>query len=159
MTKESKNRLDELYLQHQKEKYPSMPDHARPLLKIKDNNSNGLTKCIVKFLTLSGWQAERITNTGRYIDNSKTFTDVVGFSRKIGKAKVIASNMTRGTADISATIYGRSVKIEVKYGKDRQSDAQKIYQAAIEKAGGVYIIAKTFDGFLEWYDNFLKSIT
>jgi hypothetical protein len=158
MNKESRKRLEELHLQQNREKYPNLPEHARPGLKIKDNNSNGLTKCIVTFLQLSGWQAERITNTGRYIDNSKTVTDVVGFNRKIGKGKVIASNMTKGTADVSATIYGRSVKIEVKYGKDRQSEAQKIYQASVEKAGGVYIIAKTFDGFLEWYDNFLKSI-
>ncbi|KAF2380358.1 hypothetical protein BSN82_16780, partial [Acinetobacter baylyi] len=50
---------------------------------------------------------------------------------------------TPGSADISATIKGRSVKIEVKYGKDRQSQAQKDYQKAIEKAGGTYIIVKT----------------
>jgi hypothetical protein len=35
---------------------------------------------------------------------------------------------TAGSADISATIKGRSVKIEVKIGKDRQSEAQKKYQ-------------------------------
>ncbi len=61
---------------------------------------------------------------------------------------------TPGSADISATIKGRSVKIEVKYNKDRQSDAQKQYQEMIEKAGGVYIIAKTFDDFVIWYESF-----
>jgi hypothetical protein len=61
---------------------------------------------------------------------------------------------TPGSADISATIYGRSVKIEVKIGKDRQSEAQKNYQAMIERSGGTYIIAKDFDSFLEWLDKF-----
>jgi hypothetical protein len=64
---------------------------------------------------------------------------------------------TKGTADISATIRGRSVKIEVKYGKDRQSDAQKQYQEDIERAGGVYIIARDMDQFLDWFDAFIKN--
>jgi hypothetical protein len=66
------------------------------------------------------------------------------------------STSTPGSADISATIKGRSVKIEVKIGKDRQSEAQKRYQDAIESAGGVYIIARDFDSFVEWYDQFIE---
>jgi hypothetical protein len=65
---------------------------------------------------------------------------------------------TKGTADISATIRGRSVKIEIKYGKDRQSDVQKQYQASIERAGGVYIIVRDFDSFVEWYEQFTLGI-
>ncbi len=64
---------------------------------------------------------------------------------------------TAGSADISATIKGRSVKIEVKIGKDRQSEAQKRYQEMIERAGGIYIIAKDFDSFVEWYENFIQN--
>ena len=37
--------------------------------------------------------------------------------------------------------------IEIKYGKDRQSDDQIRYQEMIEKAGGIYIIVKNFDDF------------
>jgi hypothetical protein len=40
----------------------------------------------------------------------------------------------------------------VKYGKDRQSDAQKQYQEKIETAKGIYYIARDFDTFVEWYD-------
>lgn len=43
------------------------------------------------------------------------------------------------------------MKIEIKHGKDRQSEAQKRYQADIEMAGGIYYIAKTFDEFYQWY--------
>lgn len=61
------------------------------------------------------------------------------------------SNATKGSADISATIAGRSVKIEVKIGLDRQSEAQRRYQATVERAGGLYFIAKDFTSFIEWY--------
>jgi hypothetical protein len=70
----------------------------------------------------------------------------------------IPSGSTKGSADISATIAGRSVKIEVKAGKDRQSEAQKKYQADIERSGGVYIIARTFGEFLWWYESFVKEV-
>jgi hypothetical protein len=63
---------------------------------------------------------------------------------------------TDGTADISATIKGRSVKIEIKIGSDRQSEAQRNYQHIIEKAGGIYFIAKDFAQFYSWY---LKTFT
>jgi hypothetical protein len=62
---------------------------------------------------------------------------------------------TKGTADISATINGKSVKIEVKYGRDRQSEVQKQYQEKIESAKGIYYIARDFDSFVEWYDTLL----
>ena len=53
--------------------------------------------------------------------------------------------MTKGSADISATIHGKSVKIEIKWGHDRQSQAKAKYQSEIEKAGGIYLIVHTFD--------------
>jgi hypothetical protein len=59
---------------------------------------------------------------------------------------------TRGTADISATIAGKSVKIEVKIGSDRQSPAQHEYQKAVEQAGGIYFIASSFEQFMDWYN-------
>jgi hypothetical protein len=48
------------------------------------------------------------------------------------------------------------VAIEVKIGKDRQSEAQKNYQAMIEKAGGIYWIVKSFDDFYEKYTSIIK---
>ena len=60
--------------------------------------------------------------------------------------------MQKGTADVSATIQGKSVKIEIKIGKDRQSEEQKKYQQQIIKAGGYYFIATSFDEFIIWYN-------
>lgn len=117
-----------------------------------DKTANGLTKCIIHFVRLQGGQAERISTTGRPIDRRQKYTDAIGMQRVIGSIKWIKGTGTKGSADISATIAGRSVKIEVKIGADRQSEAQKQYQADIEKAGGSYYIAKDFTSFVEWYN-------
>lgn len=138
-------------------KYPSVPPHAIPRpSKFNDKTANGLTNCILEFLRLNGWQAERINTTGRVIDNRKTYTDVIGRKVTIGSTKYIPTTGTKGSADISATIKGRSVKIEIKIGADRQSEDQKEYQKDVERSGGVYILAKTFDDFYYWYQDFIK---
>jgi len=146
--------ITQLALEDNRRKYPTFPDHLRPTFKYSDTTANGLTKCICDFLNFSGYQAERISNMGRVIDGRKTYTDAIGRTRTIGSTKYIPGSGTKGTADISATISGRSVKIEVKIGADRQSQAQKDYQDSIERSGGIYTIAKTWDGFYEWFTNF-----
>jgi len=147
--------LQQLSFEYKRLKYPSVPVDSIPASKFNDKTANGLTKCIIEFLTLKGWQAERINNTGRMIDRRDSYTDALGRFRTIGSVEWIKGTGTDGTADISATIAGKSVKVEVKINKDRQSEAQKKYQAMIEQAGGVYVIAKTFQGFYDWY---LKTI-
>jgi hypothetical protein len=135
-----------------KRKHISYPETLTlPVKAYSDKTANGLTRCIIDFLKLSGWQAERINTTGRPIDRRQIVTNILGQQRQIGSVEWIRSGSTPGSADISATIRGRSVKIEVKIGSDRQSAAQIRYQQAIEKAGGVYIVARTFDQFYGWY--------
>lgn len=85
------------------------------------------------------------------MDRRREVTDILGRTRTIGSIEWRPSGSTKGSADISATIGGRSVKIEVKIGKDRQSEAQRRYQAAIEQAGGLYYIARDFTEFHSWY--------
>ncbi len=139
-------------LEDSRKKYPTLPEGARYIKPYSDKTANALTRAIIDFLRFSGCQAERIAVTGRYLDHSKVITDVTGFRRRIGSGKWIPGSMQPGTADISATINGRSVKIEIKM-KDKQSPAQQKYQAAIERAGGVYLICRSFDEFKQWYDN------
>jgi len=147
-------RIKDLALIKLKEKHPNFPDHALPIPKYSDKTANGLTKSIVDFLNFSSHQAERISTTGRYIDNSIVVTDVLGRQRTIGSGKYIPSTSTKGSADISATIKGMSVKIEVKM-KDKQSEYQKKYQKNIEAAGGQYWLVHSFDEFIIYYDKFL----
>ena len=122
--------------------------------KYNDSTANGLTKCVTDYINLIGGQAERISNTGRYIDESKIVTDVLGNRKKIGTGKYIKGTGTNGTADISATFKGKSIKIEIKM-KDKQSEVQKEYQQAIERAGGIYFICHNFDEFLDKFNIFV----
>jgi hypothetical protein len=52
-----------------------------------------------------------------------------------------------GSADISGVLgpFGVRIEIEIKIGRDRQSEQQKNFQSMIEQQGGVYIIARTFE--------------
>jgi hypothetical protein len=133
-----------------------MPTDYVVRTKYIDTTANGLTKCVIDYINFSGGQAERISNTGRYIDDSKIVTDVLGNRKKIGTGKYIKGTGTNGTADISATFKGKSIKIEIKM-KDKQSEAQKEYQQAIERAGGIYFICHTFDEFLDKFNTFVNQ--
>ena len=144
--------LKERYLAVHRIKYPSMPEYARFAPQYSDRTANGLTKCVIDYIRFMGGQAERINCTGRYIDKSQNYIDVIGRTRTIGTSQWLPSTGQKGTADISAVIQGRAVKIEVKIGKDRQSEAQKKYQEAIEGAGGAYLIVRSFEEFLAWFN-------
>jgi hypothetical protein len=151
MTNNALNHLRKLALEDEQRKHPNVPEYALPKPKYSDKTSNGLTKCIIDFLKLSGWQAERIAVTGRMIDDRHSYTDVIGNTKTIGSTRWIKSSMQVGTADISATVKGRSVKIEVKVGRDRQRPKQIEYQKQVEAAGGIYLLVKSFDQFYSWY--------
>jgi hypothetical protein len=150
MNKENKQRLEALKLANDIERHPSFPEAYFVKKKWDDKTANGLTKAITSFIQFNGYQAERINTMGVARENKRTDGKVIGVTWTKGTT-------TAGSADISATIRGRSVKIEVKVGKDRQSDAQKRYQESIERAGGVYMIARDFDSFVEWFDEFVKQ--
>ncbi len=144
--------LSALAAEAKRQQHPNVPPHALPPpRRYEDQTANGLTWCIIDYVRLCGGQAERISSEGRVIDDRKTFQDVVGRVKSIGGIKRVYSSTQRGTADISATIKGRSVKVEVKVGKDRQSPKQKEYQQQVERAGGLYFIAKDFQRFFDWY--------
>ena len=150
--------LIHLKTQEQRKQYPNVPEHGMKSVKYEDKSANGLTRCILDWLNLSGHFAERISTMGRMIDNRKTYTDVIGRTKTIGTAKYIPTTGTKGSADISATINGKSVKIEVKIGTDRQSEAQKEYQDKTEKSGGIYLIAKDFEGFYQEYKKIIEMV-
>jgi hypothetical protein len=151
--------LEGLALQKQIEKYPNFPYPIKT--KYTDNTTNGLTKCVIDYLNFNNCQAERISSTGSVKDNRKTVTDCIGRQRIIGSLQYIKSTSTNGTADISATIQGKSIKIEIKCkatGDNYQSAAQKEYQSKIQQAGGIYLIVRDFESFYNWFQlNFCKQ--
>jgi hypothetical protein len=156
MNKENKNRIKKLEWEYLKIKHPMVPEHCLAKTAWSDQTANGLTKMIVSFIQMSGYQAERINTMGTY-RAAKKYTNLDGVTRTIGKGSYTKSGSTPGSADISATINGRSVKIEIKIGADRQSDAQKAYEKAIVQAGGLYLICKNFDDFIDWFDALMKK--
>jgi hypothetical protein len=103
------------------------------------STSNGLTRFIVDYITWSGYRATRITTEGRAII-------------KNGKAIRIPTQTRRGTADISATINGKSIMIEIKVGSDKPSPFQLEEQQRERKAGGIYEFISTPDEFFLLFD-------
>lgn len=136
-----------------REKHPNIDPKYLARRKYRDDSANGLTKCVIDFLRLSGSQAERINCTGRPIDNTEVVENVLGDRRRIGSVKWLPTSGQKGTADISATIRGRAVKIEIKHGRDKQRPDQVAYQQEVERAGGVYLIIHSLSEFVQWYNN------
>jgi hypothetical protein len=115
--------------------------------------ANGLTLAICKFLEWEGHRATRINVSGRLIDKQ---IPVQGGLLTIKKWQ--SSTTRRGTADISATIKGRAVMIEIKVGKDKPSVYQLAEQQKERDSGGVYEFIHTIQEFFEFYDMFLLSL-
>ena len=143
--------LNQLSFDAMRFRYPLIRPELLPPSRFSDKTANKLTSCIIAWIRLHGYQAERISIIGRQIDKRQTYTDVLGHQRQIGSLKWIPSSGSRGSADISATVNGMSVKIEVKVGRDRQRPDQIKYQQSVEAAGGIYFIATNFQQFYEWY--------
>jgi len=106
----------------------------------KQTPANALTAAIVNYLNLNGGCVTRVNSTGMHRNGRWTY-----------------STTRKGTPDIMGAYNGKPVGIEVKIGKDKQSDYQKQFEEDYTKSGGVYIIAKTFDQFYEDFNNSLKK--
>src|SRR5688500_5724333 len=65
----------------------------------------------------------------------------VGVFRNIGDRRVVKIGIP-GSSDLLACIGGRFVEIEGKVGRDRRRPEQAKFQAAVEAAGGVYVLAR-----------------
>jgi hypothetical protein len=114
------------------------------------SNANSLTAAILNYIRMTGNHAERINNISRQVKS------------RTGAMVHIPSAGFRGTADIHACKhieiegegeYGFFVAIEIKIGRDVQSEAQKYYAECVTKAGGVYMVVHSFDDFLKQWDN------
>ena len=145
--------LHMLALQHHRLKHPTYPEEARYVKPYSDRTANELTKCIIDHQRFTDNQGERVSVTGRYIDRSRIVSDTLGHRKRIGSGMWIPSSMQKGSADISAIIKGRAVKIEIKMPKDSQSAAQKLYQNQVERAGGLYWIIGSFAQYMRLFQD------
>lgn len=91
----------------------------------KEPTATDLTRQALEFLLFNGCFAWRQNNFG-----------------KLGRAGVAK----KGVPDIiGITRDGRFVGLEIKVGKDRQSEDQKGFEKQIKEKGGVYAVIKQFD--------------
>ncbi len=142
-------------------KHPNYPENLTLPGKVYQlNTANGLTQAVIEWVRAHGYQAERVSTTGRLIDRSEVFTDVVGFKRRIGSNEWIPGTGTKGSADIHCNNTAERFKRVRSVGKNRdqnrqgsaQSPAQKKYGEQMELAGGVYLVVKELNDLFQWWD-------
>lgn len=133
------DRYRKAYDDYQRVNFPAWhkDGHAIEAVVPDTGTANGLTTFICNFIKWQGYRATRINVSGRQIND-----------------KWIKSSTRKGTADISATIKGKSLMIEIKAGKDRPSLAQLKEQERERKAGGEYVFIKSVEEFFTVYDSF-----
>lgn len=136
---QAKELLRVLKYLNDKNKYPSVPDvELIGLAKntsFKDTSANELTKSLISYITYNGGFATRQQSQGQY--NSKL-------------GKWTRSTTKKGVTDITGVLNAKPVNIEVKYGKDTQSEEQKEVEQQITRAGGDYYIAKNLPDSIDW---------
>jgi hypothetical protein len=102
----------------------------------------GLLECIKNYIDLKGGYASRINSGGVYDQKLETY--------RLGTTK-------RGFSDVQGVYNGLALYVEVKIGKDRQSEHQKDFQKSVTDAGGLYFIAKDFESFVYWWKTVVEK--
>lgn len=76
------------------------------------------------------------------------------------KRKIYRKNKDRsaiGSGDIIACINGKYVEIEIKIGRDKQSPAQQMHETRVLKAGGRYVIVKSYEDYKQIKNNLTQE--
>ena len=136
-----KERYNTAHHEYYKVKYPNVVAdglYCSPTLP-KYKTANGLTKFITNYILWAGWRATRVNTMGRQVGG-----------------KWIPGTTRKGTADISCTVKGRSIMIEVKIGADKPSEYQLKEQELERKAGGYFEFISTPEQFFTLYDYILN---
>ena len=153
--KEALKYLSELELNYKKLQYPNYPETYFKLETYSDANEKGIKKSIDSFFKFTGTgKMGSVTSTGRYINDSKMVTDVLGRQRTVGTGKWVKSSQTAGISDTICMFKGGTYFIEIKAGKDRMRESQKKFEESLNKfGGGNYVVVHTFLDFLNFYNS------
>lgn len=134
-------------------RHANIPEHARPKMKFSDATANDLTTAILAYFSLAklkGYKcrAWRQPSEGRYLPE-KWETNVVGQRIQTSKGIFIPRDKNaKGAGDILAIVSGKFISLEIKIGKDRQSEVQGEFEMDITDAGGLYFIVRNWDSFI-----------
>lgn len=117
--------------------YDSQAAHAEYVKSVlgpkrggKQSPANALTDAVIKYFKLNGGIAYRINTMGVFDKAKGTFR---------------TSGMKKGLPDVIGIYKGKFIGVEIKIGKDRQSEDQKDREQEIKSNGGLYYIAVEFD--------------
>lgn len=101
---------------------------AKAARQPKGETANRITANIIRAINMQPrCVAYRINNVGVWDETKQVY-------RK--------GNTQKGIADIAAVIRGRALWVEVKAGRDKISREQVIFQGEVERAGGLYFVAR-----------------
>ncbi len=146
-----KTELKALKYEHLKRTAPGFFElsggYSMKLKRYNETTANGLTKCIMDFINFSGGNANRINVQGQ-LRKVRVGLPISLYGHNF---RYTPSSTNKGTADIHAIVKGRHVSIEVKIGKDKQSEHQVKEMNRVTAAGGLYFIARDMQSFVEWY--------
>lgn len=85
----------------------------------------------------------------KFIGRKAWKVDVKGTRRDIGGREMyVPTKSDKGVSDIFTVEGGLFIAIEIKYGKDRQSERQYKFEQDVKRQGGRYFIVKDFEDFL-----------
>jgi hypothetical protein len=62
----------------------------------------------------------------------------------------------KGQSDLEITLKGKRHCVEVKIGKDVQSEGQIEFESKVIRAGGVYVIVKSWEEFFKAFSKWQK---
>jgi hypothetical protein len=116
-----------------------MPTTKRTKIVRVPGTTNNITKGIINYINArKDCFAFRVNNAGVYDEAKKVY-------RKSDRS---------GIADIIACLWGEFVAIEVKNKttRDRMSEAQKGFEAAVTDAGGWYFIVTDYEEFVKLFE-------
>jgi hypothetical protein len=138
----AKQRYQQAHEKWFKETYPTAyaDGHYAPPKYPIITKANGLTLFCMNYTNFMGYRATRINTTGRQVGG-----------------KWIKGTTRRGTADLSLTLKGKSVMIEIKIPPDKPSEHQLKEQAKERAAGGIYEFISTPEQFFELFDRVVNN--
>jgi hypothetical protein len=134
-------------------RYAAVPLHALPKNIYKENTANGLATTIKAFCEMKGIMCQRTGNEGRYRPG-QSVVDVIGRTRLMKGTWLPGQN--NGQGDLHITLKGMSHWIEIKIGRDTQSDKQKEFEAMVRRSGATYDIVKTWEDFFKVFSKWKK---
>lgn len=134
-------------------RYPNRPAHTLTFKTYRDNNANSLTTAIIDYIRYLKGSASRVNTQGQYREGQTLERGLTYEIREQGKWTPSGSD--NGTADILGTFRGQAIAIEVKFGKDKLSEAQERWRDEWIKPGsdGIYLVAKSFQQFFEAFNS------